>query len=324
MSGLYPFFASLHRALYTSGLKKSVHLSKPLLSVGNLTYGGTGKTPFVVQLVEDFKTLGLKPAVIVKSYKAQTKISSLLDQAKSLHPEVWGDEACWYFNKLQVPIYSGPRKWETATLAQENKDIDILILDDGFQHHKLYKNFNIVLIDALAGTRDLKFRARENLSALQYADVVILTRANLVSSDTLQELKSLLPLGKPYFLSFIKMFKLRNFLGQEMRLQNERVGLVSGIANPDSFLSVFRQNFPKTQVMTLEFSDHHEYGKDDLIKIENFKKNNKLDFIIITEKDEVKLKKIAESIQIPIGVMQVEFQFQNLKEWQVFLKGLIQ
>ena len=328
LSSIYCFFANLHRGLYHSGIIKNIKVKKPVLSVGNLTFGGTGKTPFVKMLVKDVKNLGLKPAIVTRSYKAKAVSSTLLDKDKAQHPEIWGDEACWYYHQLEVPVYSGPRKWESALMADQNSQIDFIILDDGFQHHKLRKNFDLVLIDAVSGLDGLRKRSRESLSTLKFADAIILTKANLVEPDEVLKIKKALPENKPLFLNYTKVSKLRDLNGKEIELKAKKVGLVSGLANPSSFYTMFKQKYPEVEVFKMDFSDHHDYQQEDLKKIEIFKTENNLELIIMTEKDEIKLKSLIQSVDknetSPFGVLQIESHFENQKEWAKHLTDLIQ
>ncbi len=331
LSAIYGFFANLHRGLYHFGFIKSVKVKKPVFSVGNLAFGGTGKTPFVKMLVADVKALGLKPAIITRSYKAGAVESTLLTEEKALNPQTWGDEACWYFNNLKVPVYSGPRKWESAVLASANSDIDFIILDDGFQHHRLRKDFDVVLIDAVSGLKGLKSRSRESISTLKFADAIILTKANLVTKDQVEQIKAVLPKAKPIFLNSLQVNCLKNLSGQVIAVRGQRIGLVSGIAHPGSFATAFSQKYPGKELFKLEFSDHHAYRQEDLKKIVSFMTENKLDFVVITEKDEVKIKNLLKTVTdsnlakilSSLGIMQIESQFENHAEWTEHLKGLI-
>ncbi len=328
LSQVFCFFGFLHRYLYVKGLFKKIKLQKTVISVGNLTFGGTGKTPLVKKLVTDLKSLGFRPAVVVKSYKGLTKKSALLDQEKSLYPNIWGDEACWYATQLDVPIYSGPQKWKSAILADQNQQVDVLILDDGFQHHRLHRDLDIVLIDAAAGIKSLKTRAREWISSLQFADLLILSRANLVAPEVLEEFQNKILFNKPQFLNLTVVEKVRDLNGCEINLKGSRAGLVSGLANPDSFYNLFKINFSDFEIFKLEFEDHHDYSEKDLKKIEKFRFDNKLDLIVTTEKDEVKLKQIIKNNEIlrsfPFAVLQIKSEFENQENWLIYLKGFFQ
>ncbi len=331
LSAIYGFFANLHRGLYRFGFIKSIRVKKPVFSVGNLAFGGTGKTPFVKMLVADVKALGLKPAIVTRSYKAGAVESTLLTEEKAKNPEIWGDEACWYFNNLKVPVYSGPKKWESAILASQNNEIDFIIIDDGFQHHRLCKDFDVVLIDAVSGIKGLMSRSRESISTLKFADAIIITKANLVSPEQVQEIEVALPKSKPVFLNSLQVKDLKNLASETIELKGNRIGLVSGIAHPGSFATAFSQRYPTKELFKMEFSDHHAYNQDDLKKIVSFIDVNKLDFVVITEKDEIKIKnllKISLDSDLvkklsSIGIMQIESQFENHDEWTKHLKGLL-
>lgn len=300
---LYGYLTMLHRGLYESGLLESVSLNKKVISVGNLTFGGTGKTPFVKSLTKEID----HSAVIVRSYKGHATESALMDQEKAKHPEVWGDEACWYFENLSVPVYSGPKKWQSALLAAQNKEVKTLIVDDGFQHHKLKKDAELVLIDAVKGIEDLKYRARDHVSSLKKAAAVIITRSNLVSIDRLKEY---LNFSGPIFLNETRIVKIRNFAEAGVK----KVGLVSGIANPESFLILLKQKYPQIQFVEFRFPDHYQYSLNDLKKIA---KEN-LDFVLTTEKDETKLKHLDFDFS-RWGFVEVESVMQDPKGFKDFL-----
>ena len=314
---LYGFLTQLHRGLYKSGFLESVKVNKKVLSVGNLTFGGTGKTPFVKSLVKNIS----RPAIIVRSYKGRATESSLMDLEKSKHPEIWGDEACWYFQNLSVPIYSGPQKWESALLAADDKNIETLIIDDGFQHHKLKKDAEIVLIDAVKGIKDLKSRSRDQVSALTYASAVVLTRTNLVSADQLKELKSFLSFSGPIFFNETKIVQIRNFRKQKIDISSKKIGLVSGIANPESFLSLMKQKYPQIEFVEIKFPDHHQFDLNDLNQVSSQMKAQAISLILTTEKDETKLKQLNFDFS-EWGVLEVESNMQNPLEFKKFLEGL--
>jgi tetraacyldisaccharide 4'-kinase len=313
----------IHRQLYRRNFFKTIRVSKPVISVGNLTFGGTGKTPFVRELISEIQNMGLRPAIVVKNYKASSLVSTLLDQEKAQYPDVWGDEACWYFQKTSSLVYSGPLKWVSAKLAAENPDVDVIVVDDGFQHHKLERDLNIILIDALAGIEGLKKQARDGVKSLAKTDWVVLTRANLVDSNDLQKLKTYLNSAGQLFSNWTVGDGVKAFSSADSsEFKEGRSLLVSGIANPRSFELVFKHEFPNAEVVRLDFDDHHAYSQGDLNQIENSRIKNKLDFVVMTEKDEVKFRKLKDlngdlsPIQVSVvGVFQIKSKFEKPQEW---------
>ncbi len=181
------------------------------------------------------------------------------------------------------------------------------------------------MIDAVAGVKGLKSRSRESWKTLQFADTIVITRANLAAPENLIELQKMIPENKAVFLNFTTVESLRDFAGREVTLRGTAAGLVSGIANPISFKNLFSQSFPEFQIKTLEFSDHHHYKLSDLKRIEKFKKEHHLDTIVVTEKDEIKLKNLVvqadASKQIEFAVLQIESRFDNQMSWIARLKG---
>lgn len=276
LAQIYRFFGSLHRALYELGILKKVKLNKPVLSVGNLSMGGTGKTPFTLFLFDELVKRNKRPAIICRSYKAT------LNESKEVFvdadPVVVGDEAVYFKTKRpSAVVISGPVKLESAKIAAQMQNIDVILVDDGFQHHKLYKDWNGIVLD-LSKSANPYFR--EYHSALKYASCLLLSRS-----------------VNRHISSLIPQFHLESHL-KLSSLKTQKCLLVSAIGNPQQLADGMKNSFPEVEFQEVRFSDHHQYTQEDVVKIEKQASENQISEILCTEKDFVKIKKLKFNSQI--------------------------
>ena len=179
-------YSRLREKSYSSGLLKKVKLNAPVLSIGNLQFGGSGKTPFVLFLLNHFA--GKKIAVVSQSYKAQLSQPELVNLNVPGFFRHYGDEPSMIKSRYpQVDVWCGPVKWETAVKADEHKKYDLIIVDDGFTHHKLSRDLDIVLIDGSRPFSSFRLppngRLREPLAALSRSDLVFITKVKSINEN---------------------------------------------------------------------------------------------------------------------------------------------
>ena len=287
-----------------------------IISVGNLSLGGTGKTPVVKLLASAFKKKQLKVVIICKGYKGSFKgvqrVKALsTDRESSLY---FGDEPYMLFKRGGKEVWVCSDKLKALKAAIKKSNPDIAIIDDGFQHRKVRRDWDIVLIDPLAS---LPCRLipeglfREPLSALERAHQVIITRANLVSPLIIQEwLKNIykfLPLpqhGKANMLKKEEGFEKSevvseasfyisgwiNFFEQHKEARGADEGvLISGIGQPFSFekmTSLLGWRIKKHFI----FPDHHRFSAEDIEKVLLFCKMHSIKHLFITDKDALKIR----------------------------------
>lgn len=302
---------NLRRQIYQVGILDQVGLGVPVISVGNLTMGGTGKTPVVDWLLSQARDRHIKAGLVSRSYKAKAKDAVKVNANSSA--DFCGDEPV-LLSQLhpESVVYVGDKKWQAATkLVAENK-VDLLVVDDGFQHLTLKRDLEIVLIDASKGLKDLSpypiGRARESLESLSGADVVLITKANKVSPEQVQEIKSSLPSQIPVYEVCFKS-KL-NLIDAQEDGQFTPVALISGVADNAAVLSDVRRlsNF---QVLSYHFfDDHHVYSSEDIKKIVDEIRRLQIQKVICTAKDFVKLRSFDE-IKDLLHVLHVELEFQQ-------------
>ncbi len=304
LSSIYGKAMELRHEAYSHGLLDQVKLKIPVLSVGNLSMGGTGKTPVVAAIVQMCLDRKLRPGIISRNYKSQSVGIHQVDIHRKDGARYFGDEpfmlACRF---PEVPVWAGPNKFETAQIAESKMQIDILIVDDGFQHEALFRDFDLVLLDATSEAREDQLipsgRLRESFSALARANLVSITKVNWADSNRVAELKTKIP-------GYIESAEI----SFEQNLKNPidpgtKVLSLCGIAAPVVFeksLNSLSKNMGSEElgffdvVGSVQFADHHQYQNQDIELI--LKKFQQLGCqkILTTEKDFVKLQCFPEIV----------------------------
>lgn len=311
------------------------HASVPVISVGNITAGGTGKTPMVRYICHMLEEHGCKPAVLSRGYKAANNEQSLIVSRQGLlevSPAVSGDEAYLLAKNLgRTSVVIGRHRSESATVATEQLGSDVLVLDDGFQHRQLYRDLDIVLIDAANpfGYGHVLPRGllREPLEGLKRAHSIVLTKTDQVPKDILFGVKQQLMTYAPHIPVFETIHKPLGVvsLGQwaqgepltaqideanRMSARSHRLLAISGIGRPESFKATLEQIGLAPQA-SLDFGDHHEYSEDDVIQMYAKSFELGLTAIITTEKDAVKLNELSalKDLKLPVFVVPIGIEF---------------
>ena len=275
MSSAFRLILQARERLYTAGILSTVRLSHPVISVGNLTLGGTGKTPLVIALAEELKSRGWRPVILSRGYGRQNRdivvAGSDWQQA--------GDEPCLMAQRLHdVPVVVGADRYEAGLLAERQKFGNVFILDDGFQHRRLHRDFDIVTVDPAewnAGEALLPTgRWREPKAAISRAQAACVHEAVGTDSPSL-------PIP-----TFLVRTEIDGFFRKSVRiavedLQRGNVVAFAGIAKPERFFDALRST-GINPVKTLAFGDHHAYSHRDIERLRG-------DVLVTTEKDAVRL-----------------------------------
>jgi tetraacyldisaccharide 4'-kinase len=270
---------------FDTGRRTAHQVGVPVISVGNLTVGGTGKTPMVEWLVKWFSRHGVRVVVISRGYGA--KAGSRNDEALELEQKL-----------PDVPHVQNPNRVEAAKAAIKEFNSQLILLDDAFQHRRIHRDLNLVLIDALEpfGYGHLLPRGllREPIAGLCRADVVILTRADAVSPEVCEQIHNQVSAwsGAAAWIEVAHQpIALRNHGGQEKSLDPlpvNRIAAFCGIGNPAGFRhSLTACGFDI--VGFREFPDHHAYDRDDLESLDAWLRELDVDAAICTHKDLVKI-----------------------------------
>jgi len=291
-SFLYRLPVFLRNRCYDMGLIRQEKLPCKVISVGNITVGGTGKTPTVIYLANLLKEKGFRPAVLSRGYKGKAKapINIVSDGNRLfMKPEDCGDEPALIGKSVTgVPVLTGPKRAMTGRVAIEQFGADLLILDDAFQHRQLARDVDIVLVSAAnpLGNGFLLPAGplRESSASLKRSDLIVRTG---VGSEAVP-----LPVSKPEFRSRHRATALLNAatgLNRPLEdLRGCRVCAFAGIAHPDGFRETLT-DAGAVMAVFLPFPDHHAYSREDIREIQKRAEEEKADLIVTTEKDGVKL-----------------------------------
>jgi len=319
LGALYAAGARLRRLAYGRGWLKSFSAGVPVISVGNITAGGTGKTPMVQLLAGWLRDAGLKPAVLSRGYGgAERKKVLVLEDGASLDPAEAGDEPCLLARTLPgVPVLVSPDRVASARLAVEQLGAGLLLLDDGFQHLRLRRNLDILLVDAsepLWKNRVIPAGSlREPLSAMGRAHAVVCTRTpeEGVPQALEQLLRRCCP-DRPLFTARHAPAGLTPLGPHPLPRSNTGPGylLVSGIGNPQSFRRT-AETCGLRVVGEKRFADHHRYRPDDLAEAGRLLARLGGEAVLFTEKDAVRLGPLAQRLEWPAGYLGIRMAVEN-------------
>lgn len=283
---IYGIAISLRYLMYKYDLIKSFRPDIFSISVGNITVGGTGKTPVVIDLAGELSNAGFSPAVVTRGYGR--KSTSRIKVTGETPVKISGDEPAEIFKKTGCTVLCD--KDRTSAIRSITGQNDLVILDDAFQHLKVIANLNIVMIDERRfwGNKLLVPSGilRDRVSRLASADVIILSKVRDVrSSETIAKISKLKKYCNTILISSVRSSKITNYNEEYCPewLNGKKIGLFCGIGSPDDFFELF-EDF--NIVKKLSFPDHYEYNDPDLI-LKAF--GDVCDILITTCKDFVKL-----------------------------------
>ena len=287
---LYGFITSIRNYLYDKGILKSHAFDVPIIAVGNLSVGGTGKTPQIEYLIR-LLSPQYKVATLSRGYKRKSKGFILADA--NANAEVLGDEPFQYFQKfpqIQVAVDADRRNGISQLLAQKDKP-DVILLDDAFQHRRVKAGFYILLTayddlfcdDWMLPTGNL----RESRSGAQRADMIIVTKCpNTISEIAQEKIRQKIGLDKPIFFSFVdyddQVYSATDSLSVS-EIKNKAKILLAGIAKPKPFFDFLKAE----NDMVISYPDHHHFSNAE---IEALKSQAGEKIIVTTEKDFVRLE----------------------------------
>lgn len=325
---LYSLALRLRAVLYRSGVMKTYRLPRPVVSIGNITVGGTGKTPVTASIARFLLAQGHRVAVISRGYggslEGQTCVVS--DGASiMLSAGECGDEP--YLLASTVPgliVVIGTDRYAAGRLAMQQLSPDVFLLDDGFQHLKLHRDLNILLQDYSKpfgnGWTLPAGILREPSAAAGRADLVILTRTpegetagahsgNRPVCISRHTIADLLPLGSRTPVPFHDY-------------TNRRVLAFAGIADPDAFFGGLRAR-GLNLVRCISFPDHADYNRERYDALSEAMRESGADLLVTTEKDGVKLKGLSKECADRTLLARLELTFDHPARMHEMLTGLL-
>ena len=310
-SGLSRIWEIGGRRKFHAALREQKKIDAPVISVGNITMGGTGKTPCVLRLTELLQASGRHPAILTRGYKRASPEKYLtVAPGASVSAVQTGDEPQIFIRSGLAPVGIGADRYRTAMLLRQQFDVDVMLLDDAFQHVRVARDVDIVLIDALhpfgGGHTFPAGRLREPMEALARADVFLITRAEM--SDLMPAIESTIRRWNPSAPIF------RGGMQSEAWVENhggrrhdltpapfDRPAAFCAVGNPQSF----RRTLSKLGIDPLswtEFEDHHKYRPHELRRIAAQAITCGANCLLTTQKDSINLCDDADQIagKLPI------------------------
>ncbi|MBI1925304.1 tetraacyldisaccharide 4'-kinase [Candidatus Poribacteria bacterium] len=322
LSWIYGSLVIARGWLYERRILKPKRLPCAVISVGNITVGGTGKTPTVIWIAKYMRDAGFRVAILLRGYRRQKRSSpiAVVSDGKEilLSTAESGDEAQMIAKVTPgVPVLVGKDRYGAGLEAIRRWGVQVVILDDGFQYRQLARELDIVTVDGTQafGTGRLlpAGTLREPISALRRADAILLTRMDVVKARGDKAPTTV----RATIEKYVKAEQIGESCHQPTTLYRlgtgEKIGLsllkgqralaVCGIGNPGAFADTLRRYEPQ-HVELLAFPDHHRYTPSDLIVIRDRARLAGANMIVITQKDEQKL--LAFSDELPILVLVIE------------------
>ena len=310
LSWIYAAAIKLIDWTYRSGIRREYRMDVPVVSVGNITLGGTGKTPFTIFLADYFSAAEKRSAVLIRGYGR--------DESRMMKDEL-----------PEESVFVGQDRVRNARRAARS-GWDVLILDDGFQHRRIGRDLNILMLDSVSpfGNGFLFPRGilREPVSSLKRADIFVLTKTDRIDTerrkDIVRELEKAAP-GTPVVLTRHRPSFLTDVTGAAYpadSISGKRVCLVSGIMDPGYFAFLTEEK-GAIIVSRRDYPDHYRYRQTDIDSIRAECADKGIERIVVTKKDHVKIKELDTSgIEDKLFVLNVVIDIVEGKER--FIAGL--
>jgi tetraacyldisaccharide 4'-kinase len=289
LSAIFGASVRARNTLYDRGIARTNRLQGPVVSVGNLSVGGSGKTPFILLLGELLKARGVKFDIFSRGYGRKTRGVARVDPGGL--PKDFGDEPLLLARRLGVPVIVGEDRHDAGLFAEKSFGLQLHLLDDGFQHRALARDFDIVLVTP-EDARDRLLpagRLREPLASLSRADAVVLSNGASPESFPLNDKL---------------VWRLRR--GITLNDVPARPVVFCGIARPQNFLLQLRTAGVEPAAQAL-FRDHHAYAARDIHDLLKLRQQSEAEGFVTTEKDAINLGGYLDALQ-PIAVVPVKME----------------
>jgi tetraacyldisaccharide 4'-kinase len=304
VSTIFGAGVAARNALYNRGWARARNLQGPIVSVGNLSVGGSGKTPFVLFLGEMLKARDVKFDILSRGYGRTTRGIALVDPGGS--PRDFGDEPLLLSRKLGVPVIVGEDRYQAGLFAERKFGPQLHLLDDGFQHRALARDFDIVLVTP-EDARDRLLpagRLREPLSSLSRTDAIVLTSGAAPESFPLS--------GK-------LVWRVRR--GIAVKEIPIRPVAFCGIARPQNFLLQLRTAGIEPVAQAL-YRDHHAYTEKDVQDLLKLRQQSEAECFVTTEKDAINLEGYLAALA-PLTVVPVKMELLDAANAVDTMLGMI-
>lgn len=318
-SKVYSYMMTLRNRFYDQGWLSAFRLNVPVIAVGNISVGGTGKTPVTMAMASRIASMGHKVGIVSRGYGRKT--SGVLEVTLGMDAvNRFGDEPVLMKEMMpEIPVWVGERRAQAGLRLLEQNPVDVILCDDAFQHRSLARDLNILLFDATAPMRDYRVlplgRAREEVSsAVKRAHLVVLTKTNLTDAETLrQRLEWLKSQGIEQLVQVqYAVGGISGLNGSDQATWPSSAVLLTGLAKPQSV-----EKLVSTRVQTrehLHFGDHHTYTLDDIEAAKRKMTEVGAECILTTEKDAVKIRRLG-GVSADIRVIRLKVEFSEGHEY---------
>ena len=292
LSAIFGAGVTIRNAMYDRGVFPVKKLARPVASIGNISVGGSGKTPFVIAMGQLLIELKIPFDVLSRGYGRSSTEITVVDPDGS--PAQFGDEPLLIARKLQVPVIVGPDRYQAGLLAEQKFSSQLHLLDDGFQHRRLHRDFDIVLLpsDDKSGSLLPTGRLREPITALNRADAVVLfdSQAQFVEAKRIWHAARRI----------------------ELPAAAEKIIAFSGIARPRQFLEGLKSS--KLEITgAFTFRDHHRYQQSDIDRLLALRKQTSADGFVTTEKDLINLGPLASQLS-PLKTAGLRIELESAQQ----------
>jgi len=288
LSAIFGAGVAIRNAMYDRGVFPVKKLARPVVSIGNISVGGSGKTPFVIALGHLLAERGIPFDVLSRGYGRSSPEIAVVDPQGS--PVQFGDEPLLIARKLQAPVIVGADRYQAGLLAEQKFSSKLHLLDDGFQHRRLHRDFDIVLLPSgdESGSLLPTGRLREPITALNRADAVVLFDSQAQ------------PVEDKRIWHAARVIEFSAAAGKTIAF--------SGIARPRQFLEGLKSS--KLEIAgVLTFRDHHRFNQRDIDRLLALRKQTNANGFITTEKDLINLGRLAAQLSpLMIAGLHIEIE----------------
>lgn len=332
LSLLFQFLVLLRKFIFAAGLIKTKKVDRPVVCIGNLSTGGTGKTPWVHRMTEYFFSQNKKSVVLSRGYSGD--FDGVLKVTPDMDPRKCGDEPLWLSRNTRSYVYVGRSRVKAAEIAIKEEKPDVLLLDDGFQHFNLSRDVDIVLLDASAPMKNYSSlpmgRLREGFSALRRAHAVVINKCNYGDSESIEFLRTQCQKYKTKDEIFHADYIFDRFdplvEGLDLQSPSAPISMSCALGNPQAFLKTLKDQNIDIQKKFI-FPDHYFWKPLDIEKITYHMKQEKSSHLMITEKDAVKLVRYKKhfyemGIQLWVCKMKVKLQESDEKLFEIIDRAI--
>ena len=318
LSQLLSSIVRLRNFTFSRGFRQINKLPVPVVSVGNITVGGTGKTPIILHLLAWSLGQNKQPGVISRGYKGKFNGPHRVDLSTTENaPRYFGDEPTMIAaNYPSVPVFVCPNRFEAGEALLAEDPVDIIFADDAFQHRQLYRDLDIVVIDALEPLKNYRVlpdgRGREPVIGLRRADFIILNKINMVSAKEKASVREFIKMVTSEQVPIAECgYQLSDIChigdGQKRNVpEGTKCLLVSGVGRPESFEKLLADESIEA-VHHMSYEDHYEYKNHDIQEILRRMRKYGADIVLMTEKDAVKISNLTEEKVFCFAKLELKF-----------------